>query len=81
MLRKWSKRSGYAIDRELCQARSLETSDLARCGFPLVIGAFVLFGNWLARQFFLYAGIAIVAGIFVFVAYPTHVGFPSSALD
>ena len=27
------------------------------------IGAFVLFGDRLARQFFLYAGIAIVAGI------------------
>ncbi len=38
------------------------------------IGAFVLFGDRLARQFFLYAGIAIVAAIFVSVAYPTQVG-------
>jgi drug/metabolite transporter (DMT)-like permease len=38
------------------------------------IGAFVLFGDRLARQFFLYAGIAIVAGIFVSVAHPTMIG-------
>ena len=38
------------------------------------IGAFVLFGDRLARQFFLYAGVAIVAGIFVPVAYPTQIG-------
>jgi drug/metabolite transporter (DMT)-like permease len=38
------------------------------------ISAFVLFGDRLARQFFLYAGIAIVAGIFVSVAYPAQVG-------
>jgi len=37
------------------------------------IGAFVLFGDF-APQFFLYAGIAIVAGIFVSVAYPTQIG-------
>src|SRR6184192_21442 len=38
------------------------------------IGAFVLFGDRLARRFFLYAGIAIVAGVFVSVAYPTQIG-------
>src|SRR5499427_6876148 len=38
------------------------------------IGAFVLFGDRLARRFFVYAGIAIVAGIFVSVAYPTQIG-------
>jgi drug/metabolite transporter (DMT)-like permease len=38
------------------------------------IGAFLLFGDRLARQFFFYAGIAIVAGIFVSVAYPTQIG-------
>jgi drug/metabolite transporter (DMT)-like permease len=38
------------------------------------IGAFLLFGDRLARRFFLYAGIAIVAGIFVSVAYPTQIG-------
>jgi drug/metabolite transporter (DMT)-like permease len=38
------------------------------------IGAFLLFGDRLARQFFLYAGIAIVAGVFVSVAYPTQIG-------
>src|SRR2546430_4711785 len=37
------------------------------------IGAFVLFGDLLARRFFLYAGIAIVAGVFVSVAYPTQI--------
>src|SRR5438034_7615466 len=37
------------------------------------IGAFVLFGDRLARQFFLYAGLSIVAGIFVSVAYPTKI--------
>src|ERR1043165_5450846 len=43
---------------------------------PLIstIGAFVLFGDRLARRFFLYAGIAIVAGIFVSVTYPTQIG-------
>src|SRR5438128_10794002 len=35
------------------------------------IGAFLLFGDRLARRFFLYAGIAIVSGIFVSVQYPT----------
>jgi drug/metabolite transporter (DMT)-like permease len=38
------------------------------------VGAFLLFGDRLARQFFLYAAIAIVAGIFVSVAYPTQIG-------
>jgi drug/metabolite transporter (DMT)-like permease len=38
------------------------------------IGAFVLFGDRLARQIFLYAGIAIVAGIFISVVYPTQIG-------
>jgi drug/metabolite transporter (DMT)-like permease len=36
--------------------------------------AFILFGDRLARQFFLYAGIAIVAGIFVSVTHPTQIG-------
>jgi len=38
------------------------------------MGAFLLFGDRLARQFFFYAGIAIVAGIFVSVAHPTMIG-------
>jgi drug/metabolite transporter, DME family len=38
------------------------------------IGAFLLFGDRLARQFFFYAGIAIVAGVFVSVAHPTMIG-------
>src|SRR5438034_2457212 len=38
------------------------------------MGAFLLFGDRLARRFFLYAGIAITAGIFVSVAYPTQIG-------
>jgi drug/metabolite transporter (DMT)-like permease len=38
------------------------------------VAAFLLFGDRLARQFFLYAGIAIVAGVFVSVAYPTQIG-------
>src|SRR5213080_1219137 len=38
------------------------------------IGAFMLFGDRLAHRFFLYAGIAILAGIFVSVAYPTQIG-------
>jgi len=43
---------------------------------PLIstIGAFLLFGDRLARSFFLYAGIAIVAGIFVSVTHPTQIG-------
>jgi len=38
------------------------------------LGAFLLFGDRLARQFFLYAGIAIVAGVFVSVVYPAQIG-------
>jgi len=38
------------------------------------MGAFLLFGDRLARQFFSYAGIAIVTGIFVSVAHPTMIG-------
>src|SRR6187431_2241146 len=38
------------------------------------LGALLLFGDRLARQFYLYAGIAIVAGVFVSVAYPTQIG-------
>src|SRR5437762_6822157 len=37
------------------------------------IGAFLLFGDRLAHRFFLYAGIAILAGIFVSVAHPTMI--------
>src|SRR5207244_5511194 len=38
------------------------------------IGAFLLFGDRVARSCFFYAGIAIVAGIFVSVAHPTMIG-------
>src|SRR5215471_2158970 len=38
------------------------------------IGAFLLFGDRLAHRFFLYAGIAILAGVFVSVAYPSQIG-------
>src|SRR5436190_15297568 len=38
------------------------------------IGAFLLFGDYLRPRFFFYAGIAIVAGIFVSVAHPTLLG-------
>jgi drug/metabolite transporter (DMT)-like permease len=38
------------------------------------IGAFLLFGDRLAHRFFLYAGIAILAGIFVSVAHPGQIG-------
>ena len=34
------------------------------------IGAFLLFGDQLARRFFFYASVAIVAGVFVSVAHP-----------
>jgi drug/metabolite transporter (DMT)-like permease len=37
------------------------------------IGAFLLFGDRLARQFFFYAGVAIVAGVFVSVAHPNMI--------
>jgi len=38
------------------------------------IGAFFLFGDRLTPRFFLYASIAIVAGIFLSVEYPTLIG-------
>src|SRR5437660_11359552 len=38
------------------------------------IGAFLLFGDRLALRFFRYAGIAILAGIFVSVSHPTLIG-------
>jgi drug/metabolite transporter (DMT)-like permease len=38
------------------------------------MGAFLLFGDRLALRFFLYAGIAILAGIFVSVSHPTLIG-------
>jgi drug/metabolite transporter (DMT)-like permease len=47
------------------------------------LGAFFLFGDRLARRFFLYAGIAVLAGIFVSVAHPTQIGvsFESAGLN
>jgi drug/metabolite transporter, DME family len=38
------------------------------------LGAFLLFGDRLTPRFFLYAGIAIVAGIFLSVEYPALIG-------
>src|SRR6184192_720918 len=38
------------------------------------LGAFLLFQDRLARGFFLYAGIAIIAGVFVSVQYPQLIG-------
>jgi drug/metabolite transporter (DMT)-like permease len=38
------------------------------------IGAFLLFGDRLAHRFFIYAGVAIVAGILVSVTHPTMIG-------
>jgi drug/metabolite transporter (DMT)-like permease len=38
------------------------------------IGAFLLFGDRLARPFFFYAGTAIIAGVFVSVSHPTMIG-------
>ena len=38
------------------------------------VGAFLLFGDRLARRFFLYAAVAIVAGVFVSVSHPTMIG-------
>ena len=38
------------------------------------IGAFLLFGDRLARQFFFYAAVAIVAGVFVSVTHPSMIG-------
>jgi drug/metabolite transporter, DME family len=37
-------------------------------------GAFLLFGDRLTRPFFVYAGIAVLAGIFVSVTHPTLIG-------
>src|SRR6202030_4064299 len=37
------------------------------------IGAFLLFGDRLARRFFFFAGVAIIAGIFVSVTNPTMI--------
>src|SRR5213596_1252922 len=47
------------------------------------IGAFLLFSDRLARRFFFYAGVAIIAGIFVSVAHPTMIGvsFESAGLN
>src|SRR6266571_131823 len=43
---------------------------------PLIstIGAFLLFGDRLSPRFFLYASIAILAGVFVSIAHPTLIG-------
>jgi drug/metabolite transporter (DMT)-like permease len=38
------------------------------------LGAFLLFNDRLGRRFFLYAGLAIIAGIFVSVEHPTLIG-------
>jgi drug/metabolite transporter (DMT)-like permease len=38
------------------------------------LGAFLLFGDRLTRRFFLYAGVAIVAGIFLSVEHPGLIG-------
>src|SRR5947199_1102802 len=38
------------------------------------LGAFVLFGDRLAPRFFLYAAIAVLAGIFLSVEYPELIG-------
>ena len=38
------------------------------------VGAFVLFGDRLAPRFFLYAAIAVLAGIFLSVEYPALIG-------
>src|SRR5437870_8632816 len=38
------------------------------------IGAFLLFGDRLARRFFFYAAVAIIAGVFVSVTHPTMIG-------
>src|SRR5205814_6128332 len=38
------------------------------------VGAFLVFHDRLARRFFLYAGIAIFAGVFVSVQYPQLIG-------
>src|SRR5215211_5200949 len=38
------------------------------------LGAFILFGDRLTPRFFLFAGIAIVAGVFLSVEHPTLIG-------
>jgi drug/metabolite transporter (DMT)-like permease len=38
------------------------------------LGAFFLFGDRLVSRFFRYAGIAIIAGVFVSVVHPTQIG-------
>jgi drug/metabolite transporter (DMT)-like permease len=38
------------------------------------VGAFLLFGDRLAHRFFVYAAIAIIAGVFVSVSHPTLIG-------
>src|SRR6266478_563481 len=38
------------------------------------LGAFVVFGDRLAPRFFLYATIAVLAGVFVSVSHPTMIG-------
>jgi drug/metabolite transporter, DME family len=38
------------------------------------VGAFFIFGDRFARRFFLFAGLAVVAGIFLSVEYPTLIG-------
>src|SRR5438874_11094631 len=38
------------------------------------LGAFLFFGDRLASRFFLYAGIAVLAGIFLSVEYPALIG-------
>src|SRR5205085_7221764 len=47
------------------------------------IGAFLLFGDRLAPRFFIYAAVAIIAGIFVSVAHPMLIGvsFESAGLN
>src|SRR6202023_1124977 len=40
------------------------------------LGAFLLFGDRLAPRFFLYAGIAVLAGIFLSVEIPTLIAVP-----
>src|SRR6478735_11391899 len=42
--------------------------------FTSTLGAFFLFGDRLTPRFFLYAGIAILAGIFLSVEHPTLIG-------
>ena len=47
------------------------------------IGAFLLFSDRLTKQFFFYAGVAIVAGMFVSVEHPSMIGvsFASAGLN